>query len=46
MTLARLAGLIGAGGLLTFVFGVTLGLVRLLSLVERDAIASGVTSER
>ena len=46
MTLARLAGLIAAGGILTFIFGVTLGLIRLLSMVEGDAIASGVTSER
>lgn len=46
MTAARLVALIGAGGLVTFVFGVTLGLAKLLSMVERDAIASGVTSER
>ncbi|MGP6190628.1 MAG: hypothetical protein ACLPSH_11225 [Vulcanimicrobiaceae bacterium] len=44
MTAAKIIGLIGAGGVLTFVFGVSLGLARLLTLVERDAIASGVTS--
>jgi hypothetical protein len=43
---ARLVGLIGAGGLLVFGLGVSFGLARLLSLVERDCIASGVTSER
>ena len=43
MTAAKFAALLAAGGLLTFSLGVSLGLIRLLSMVERDAIASGVT---
>ena len=44
--MVRVLGLTGTIGVMGFILGVTLGILRLLSLVERDALASGVTSER
>jgi hypothetical protein len=46
MTVLKLAGFLGASGVLVFALGVSLGLSRLLSMVERDAIAAGLTNSR